>query len=237
MNILHCNRPRRQPFVPAITLVLLALFAWLLPVSGHASVPKVLVVGDSLSAGYGLASGQGWVDLLQKKLAASGHPHKVINASISGDTTAGGRARIGAALQAHRPDIVIIELGGNDGLRGAPLKDVRANLEAMVSAAEKAGAKVLLLGMQIPPNYGPRYVRDFGAVFNDVATSRGLPYVPFFLSAFGDKAEMFQPDRIHPTAQAQPLMLDAVWPVLARMLATASAASMAPTMPASATLR
>ena len=186
--------------------------------NAQANAPKVLVIGDSLSAGYGLASGQGWVDLLQKKIASSGFAHKVINASISGDTTSGGRSRIGTALTMHKPDVVIIELGGNDGLRGASLREVRTNVDYMVSAVEKSGAKALLLGMQIPPNYGTRYVKDFGAVFADVASSKNLPYVPFFLSAFGDKPEMFQQDRIHPTAKAQPLMLDAVWPALSKLL-------------------
>lgn len=227
MNTLHCNRPRRQNLVPTLRAVLaiVAVTGAVMtsaPALAQALAPKILVVGDSLSAAYGLASGQGWVDLLQKKLESGGYPHKVVNASISGDTTAGGRSRIGPALQAHKPEIVIIELGGNDGLRGAAPRDVKANLEHMVTSVEKAGAKALLLGMQIPPNYGPRYVRDFGAAFSDIATSRYVPFVPFFLSAFGDKAEMFQPDRIHPTAQAQPLMLDAVWPVLARMLPQSS---------------
>ena len=185
----------------------------------HASLPTVLVVGDSLSAGYGLASGQGWVDLLQKKLKATGYTHKVVNASITGDTTAGGRSRIGAALQAHKPHVVIIELGGNDGLRGAGLAQVKANLDYMVAAAEKAGARVLLLGMQLPPNYGPRYVGEFSAIFGDIAASRKVPLVPFLLEGFGDKPEMFQSDRIHPTAQAQPLMLELVWPALSRLLA------------------
>ena len=193
--------------------------------NAQATAPKVLVIGDSLSAGYGLASGQGWVDLLQKKIASSGFAHKVINASISGDTTSGGRSRIGTALTMHKPDVVIIELGGNDGLRGASLKEVRTNVDSMVNAVEKSGAKVLLLGMQIPPNYGTRYVKDFGAVFADAASSRNLPYVPFFLSAFGDKPEMFQPDRLHPTAKAQPLMLDAVWPALSKLLASPSSPS------------
>jgi acyl-CoA thioesterase-1 len=182
------------------------------------AAPTVLIVGDSLSAGYGLSTGQGWVDLLQRKLAAQGFAHKVINASVSGDTTAGGRSRIGAALQIHKPQIVIIELGGNDGLRGSALASVKANLEFMVEAAQKAGAKVLLLGMQLPPNYGAKYIAEFAALFNDVARTRKAALVPFVLQGFGDKPELFQADRIHPTAQAQPLMLDAVWPELRKLL-------------------
>ena len=201
-------------------LLAAVLSAVLSPLAAHANAnaPKILVIGDSLSAAYGLGPGQGWVDLMQKKLVTGSFPHKVVNASISGDTTAGGRARIGKALETHKPEIVVIELGGNDGLRGASVKEMKTNLEHMVTSADKAGAKVLLLGMQIPPNYGTRYVRDFVAVFADIASSRHVPYVPFFLSAFGDKADMFQPDRVHPNAKAQSLMLDAVWPVLAPML-------------------
>ena len=198
----------------------------MLPAAVRASAPAiatVLVVGDSLSAGYGLGSGQGWVDLLQKKLAANGYAHKVVNASISGDTTAGGRSRIGPALQTHMPEVVIIELGGNDGLRGSALPQVKANLDYMVAAAKKAGAQVLLLGMQLPPNYGTRYVKDFSALFGDVAASRNVVLVPFLLETFGDKPEMFQADRIHPKAEAQALMLDAVWPALRKLLPLSSA--------------
>ena len=180
--------------------------------------PTVLILGDSLSAGYGLSSGQGWVDLLQRKLAAQGFAHKVVNASISGDTTAGGRSRIGAALKTHQPQIVIIELGANDGLRGAALAPVKANLDFMVESAEKAGAKVLLLGMQLPPNYGAKYVADFAALFGNVAKARRAALVPFLFQDFGENLELFQADRIHPSAQAQPLMLNAVWPELRKLL-------------------
>ena len=181
-------------------------------------VPVILIVGDSLSAGYGLAAGQGWVDLLQRKLAAQGFEHKVVNASISGDTTAGGRSRINAALQVHKPAVVVIELGGNDGLRGSALASVKANLDYMVESAQKAGAKVLVLGMQLPPNYGSKYIAEFSSLFRDVAKARGAAVVPFLLQAFGDKPELFQADRIHPTAQAQPLMLEAIWPELKKLL-------------------
>jgi acyl-CoA thioesterase-1 len=180
--------------------------------------PTILVMGDSISASYGLAQGQGWVDLLQKRLASEGFPHRVVNASISGDTTAGGRTRIGPALQTHRPDIVIVELGGNDGLRGTALGPVRANLEFIVDAIQKAGAQALIVGMQMPPNYGASYVRQFAAVFSDVAKARNTGYVPFLLQGFADKPELFQPDRIHPTAQAQPLMVETIWPELAKLV-------------------
>jgi acyl-CoA thioesterase-1 len=197
----------------------LITFASLSSMTGAApAAPTVLIVGDSLSSGYGLSTGQGWVDLLQRKLAAQGFAYKVVNASISGDTTAGGRSRIGAALQIHKPQIVIIELGGNDGLRGSALAPAKANLDFMVEAAQKAGAKVLLLGMQLPPNYGAQYIGEFAALFGDVAKARKAALVPFMLQGFGDKPELFQADRIHPTAQAQPLMLDAVWPELRKLL-------------------
>jgi acyl-CoA thioesterase-1 len=185
---------------------------------GPAVPPTILVLGDSLSAGYGLPSGQGWVDLLQKKLASQGFAHRVVNASISGDTTAGGRTRLGPALQMNKPEIVIIELGANDGLRGAALPPVRDNLEYMVELAQRAGAQVLLLGMQLPPNYGAPYIRKFSALFSDVAKARNTAYVPFLMDGFGDKPELFQADRIHPTAQAQPLMVENVWSELVKLI-------------------
>lgn len=202
----------------ALLLAGLLVCAGLAAAQPASSAPTVLVIGDSLSAGYGLSAGQGWVELLQKKIAANGFAHRVVNASISGDTTAGGRSRIGAALQAHKPDIVIIELGGNDGLRGATIPSVKANLDSMVETAQKAGAQVLLLGMQLPPNYGANYVRQFAALFGEIAKSRNTGLVPFILQGFGDRPEMFQADRIHPTAQAQPLMVDTVWPELKKLL-------------------
>ncbi len=230
MNSIHCNRPliaavatwfRRtcKSLVPAALLSLTALVASVSAGAARAAdAPTLLVLGDSLSAGYGLASGQGWVDLLQRKLASSGYPHKVVNASISGDTTAGGRSRIGAALKTHQPRVVIIELGGNDGLRGAALEAVRANLDFMVDTAQQAGARVLIAGMQLPPNYGGAYVRKFAGLFKDVARERKAALVPFLLAGFGDRAELFQADRIHPTAQAQPLMVETVWPELTKLL-------------------
>jgi acyl-CoA thioesterase-1 len=205
-------------------LVCLLLFAaWLAPGIGGAKTapdarPVVLVVGDSLSAAYGLAPGQGWVDLLAARLAAEGYPHQTVNASISGDTTAGGRARLPALLAAHKPAIVVLELGGNDGLRGGNLASTRENLAAMISAIQGAGAKPLLVGMRLPPNYGATYVREFEALFAGIAKARGVPLVPFFFEGFGERNEMFQPDRIHPTAAAQPLLLDNVWPALLPLL-------------------
>jgi len=180
--------------------------------------PVILVVGDSISAGYGLAPGEVWVSHLQDRLRAGKLPHRVVNASISGDTMAGGRARLPALLKEHRPQVVVIELGGNDALRGQPLDATRRNLDAIVAAAQAAGAKVLIVGMRIPPNYGPRYSRDFDALFADVAKTRKAAFVPYLFEGFGEDMGLFQSDRIHPTAQAQPRMLETVWPELARLL-------------------
>ena len=185
------------------------------------AAPVILVVGDSLSAEYGLARGQGWVALLEKKLAAESMPVKVINASISGDTTSGGRSRLGPLLAQHKPTHVVIELGGNDALRGLPLKMTADNLSAMTDAAQKAGAKVLLVGMQLPPNYGADYRKQFADTFAKVATAKKAGLVPFFLKDVADLADatkLFQADRIHPTAAAHPIMLTNVWPELKKQL-------------------
>ncbi|MGL5002944.1 MAG: arylesterase [Casimicrobium sp.] len=179
-----------------------------------AKAPHILVLGDSLSAGYGLASGEGWVDLLGKKLDAQKIKAKVTNASISGDTTAGGVSRLPALLAKHSPTHVVIELGGNDGLRGAPVAGSKANLQKMVELAQKSGAKVLILGMRMPPNLGATYTNAFEAMYRDVAKETKSALVPFFLEKLGTDLKYFQPDRIHPVASAQPLMLDVVWPVL-----------------------
>jgi acyl-CoA thioesterase-1 len=209
-------------FVPAMLarFILLVLLAFAPPASA-APAPVVLVVGDSISAGYGLAPGEVWVSLLDARLRADRLPHRVVNASISGDTTAGGRARLPALLKEHKPSVVVIELGGNDALRGQPLAATRANLDAMVAAAQAAGAKVVVVGMKLPPNYGPVYVREFDRMFGEVATSRRAAIVPYLFEGFGEDLTLFQPDRIHPTAKAQQRMLDTVWPALRPLLATA----------------
>jgi acyl-CoA thioesterase I len=181
----------------------------------------LMVVGDSLSAEYGLRRGTGWVALLEKRLALEKITAKVINASISGDTTSGGRSRLPALLTTHKPTHVIIELGGNDALRGLPLSMTEANLNAMTEAAQKSGAKVLLLGMQVPPNYGADYSKQFSSAFDKVAKARKVPLVPFFLQGVADGADplkLFQNDRIHPKEEAHPMMLDNVWPTLKKML-------------------
>lgn len=188
-----------------------------------ASAP-ILVLGDSLSAEYGLTRGKGWVKLLQQRLEAEKTPRKVVNASISGETTSGGRSRLPALLKQHAPGIVILELGGNDALRGLALQNTQQNLEAMVKAAKAANAQVLLVGMQVPPNYGASYTEQFAQLFKQVASAHQLPLVPFLLAGIGDGGgsanteQWFQSDRIHPNTQAQPHMLGNVWPTLKTML-------------------
>ena len=190
--------------------------------AGHAAdAPKVLVVGDSLSAEYGLARGTGWVALLTQKLQADKVPAQVVNASISGDTTAGGRARLPALLKTHQPKVVVIELGSNDALRGLSLQATQANLTAMTQAAQQAGAKVLLIGMQMPPNYGAAYGKQFSDLFGQVAKANGAALVPFMLKGVADQADapkLFQADRIHPTAEAHPTILANIYPSLRKML-------------------
>lgn len=199
------------------SLILAALAA-----PGLASSPAViLVVGDSLSAEYGIGRGTGWVALLQQRLDKDKRAARVVNASISGDTTAGGRSRLPALLQQHRPTHVVIELGGNDALRGLPISGTRDNLSTMVRAAQAAGAQALLVGMQVPPNYGKAYTDAFAGVFAEVAQANKAALVPFLLKGVADvpNAEaLFQPDRIHPREAAHPVMLDNIWPVLVRLL-------------------
>jgi len=181
----------------------------------------ILVVGDSLSAEYGLKRGSGWVALLEARLAQTKMAARVINASISGDTTSGGRSRLPGLLAQHKPDIVVIELGANDALRGLPLSMTRANLDAMVQAAKASRAKVVVAGMQLPPNYGRRYGDEFAALFASVAKAEGAALVPFLLKGVADvpQAEaLFQADRIHPKEAAHPVILDNVWPVLQPLL-------------------
>jgi len=186
--------------------------------------PEVLLVlGDSLSAEYGLPRGTGWVQLLSERVRDSGLNYTVVNSSISGETTSGGRTRLPALLKAHRPKVVVLELGANDGLRGLPLATLRDNLTAMIKATQAAGAAVLLVGVRVPPNYGRDYSEKFFAVFAEVARERGVPLVPFLLAGFAESLDAFQADRIHPSEKAQPRMLENVWPQL-RPLLTARAA-------------
>ena len=186
--------------------------------AGAAPAASVLVVGDSLSAGYGIELRDGWVTLLQQRLTRQGYPYAVVNASISGDTTAGGRTRLPAALKRHRPQIVILELGGNDGLRGLSLRETRANLEAMIKAAQSAGAQVLLIGIHLPPNYGPEFTGKFHAIYRDLARAYNAALAPFLLEGVALSPGLMQPDGIHPRAAAQPRLLDNVWPYLEPLL-------------------
>lgn len=175
-------------------------------------------MGDSLSAGYGLRPGEDWVSLLDRRLATKGYTYKVVNASISGETTRGGLARLPRALEIHAPDIVVLELGGNDGLRGFPLSVMRDNLREMIELARSAGGKVLLLGMHLPANYGDEYTQQFHQVFLDLARSEQVALVPFFLEGVALQPGMMLDDGIHPSASAQERMLQNVWPVLRPML-------------------
>ncbi len=187
----------------------------------RAGKPVILVVGDSLSAEYGLKRGEGWVPLMEKRLAEQKIAATVINASISGDTTSGGRARLAALLTQHKPTHVVLELGGNDALRGLPIQNTEDNLLQMTKAAQAAGAKVLIVGIQVPPNYGSDYLRRFEAIFEKVAKATQAAVVPFLLRGVADgpdAASLFQADRIHPVASAQPRMLDNVWPELRKLL-------------------
>ena len=190
--------------------------------SGRDTTPKtILVLGDSLSAEYGLPRGSGWVALLTQKLQAEKIDAKVINASISGETTPGGLTRLPALLSRHQPTHVVIELGANDALRGLPLAATRANLTAMVRASKQAGAQVVLVGMQVPPNYGSRYTADFLAIFDEVARKESTALVPFFLKGVADRPDArdwFQPDATHPLAKAHPILLGHVWQALLPLL-------------------
>lgn len=185
------------------------------------ATPTLLVLGDSLSAEYGLQRGSGWVNLLQERLQQDKRTYTVVNASISGDTTSGGRSRLPALLAQHKPDTVVIELGSNDALRGLPLDMTEKNLMAMTQASKKAGANVLLVGMQVPPNYGGAYGADFAGLFPKVARTEKVALVPFFLKGVADAADPvanFQADRIHPNEQSQARMLANVWPELKKLI-------------------
>lgn len=213
----------RRDFVRLVSAAAFAsaVPAWAQSSKKPAAQPRIVVLGDSLSAEYGLVRGSGWVALLEKRLSAEKITASVINASISGDTTSGGRARLGALLKQHRPTVLVIELGGNDALRGLPLKNTQDNLSAMAQAAQKAGAKVLLLGMQVPPNYGRQYAEQFAQLFVSVAQKNKTALVPFLLKGVADRQDAtawFQADGIHPLAKAHPQMLDNVWPALRPLL-------------------
>jgi acyl-CoA thioesterase-1 len=195
-------------------LLLLVLIA----VAPAHAARTILVFGDSLSAGYGLPSGSGWVSLLEQRLKRDHLDYTVVNASISGETTLGGRNRIVSALAEHQPSVVVVQLGGNDGLRGNSIEETRRNLIAIVEASRVSGAKVLLVGIRIPPNYGQVYTRRFEALFAEVARQQNASLVPFMLQGFADKREWFQSDGIHPAVEAQPRILDNIYRRLRALL-------------------
>lgn len=176
--------------------------------------PTILVFGDSLSAGYGMESDQSWAALLQERLGALGYEHRVVNASISGETTEGGVTRIESALERFEPELLIVELGGNDGLRGFPPERLRENLEAIIAAGKAAGAEVVLLGIRIPLNYGARYSEAFEQAFRDAAQSTDVPWIEFFMEGVAMNEELMQDDGIHPNVAAQALLLDNAWPII-----------------------
>jgi len=202
-------------------LAIRTFFFWLCigwALGAAAAEKSILVFGDSLSAAYGIASSLGWVALLEERLKRERSDYKVVNASISGETSAGGRARIDALLAREHPAVVIVELGANDGLRGLPLAQMRDNLAAIIQSAQKSGARVLVVGMRVPPNYGDEYAERFSAAFAQLAKRYKSALVPFMLEGFADKPELFQADRIHPAPEAQPLILERIWPALAPLL-------------------
>lgn len=205
----------------SIRLLLFVLSLWSALWTGVVradTAPTILVFGDSLSAGYGIDVNSGWVQLLRDRLKDQGYPHQIVNGSVSGETTAGGLSRLPATLQRNPPDIVLLELGANDGLRGLPLETMRKNLEALVAASQDTGATVVLFEMRLPPNYGSEYTERFRAVFHAVAEDSGAVLLPFFMASIARDPANFQEDRAHPTAAAQPALLDAIWPTLEPLL-------------------
>ena len=198
---------------------LLTLIVLLVTAGAHgAESPTVLIFGDSLSAGYGIDVDQSWATLLQSRLESLGYEHRVVNASISGETTEGGAARIDSALKEFSPDLIILELGGNDGLRGFPPQTMKSNLETIVARSKASGAAVVLLGIRIPTNYGTRYTEAFEAVYRDVARDFDIEWIEFFMEGVALNDELLLADRIHPNAAAQPILLDNAWPVISATL-------------------
>ena len=203
-------KTNRSPCLPILLLGLMVLCG----AAARAESPVILVLGDSLSAGYGIPVEKGWVNLLQRRLVERGFPYRVVNASISGDTTSGGLSRLPAALELHRPAIVVLELGANDGLRGQPPMAMSRNLSRMIERSQQAGARVLLAEMRIPPNYGPLYAQKFQATFGELAQHYAIPLIPFLLDGVAGNPALIQDDGLHPRAEAQPQILDNVWAVL-----------------------
>ena len=198
------------------TLLALIFCAW--TAQALAEKPVILVLGDSLSAGYGISTSSGWVALLQRRLEQQGYPQRVVNASISGDTTSGGLARLPQALAQHQPQLVILELGANDGLRGLSLEEMRRNLVTIIDKSREQGATLLLVGVRLPPNYGALYVKKFHDVYRQLAQKHKVAFVPYLLPGVGGRADLIQADGLHPRAKAQGLILDSIWPHLLPIL-------------------
>ncbi len=212
----------RAPLSNRVRSCILALITLVTMVGASAPAraldSTILIFGDSLSAGYGLASAEGWASLLEARLREGKLPWRVVNASVSGETSAGGATRIDAALHDHQPAIVIIELGANDGLRGLPVAQMQANLARIIDASQRMRSRVVLIGMQMPPNYGARYTQAFAASYADLAARSRVALVPFMFARFANRRELMQADGLHPTREAQPLILDTVWPILRPLL-------------------
>jgi acyl-CoA thioesterase I len=211
-----------------VIFILLSVLGTLLYGPAQAAIvpgPVILVFGDSLSAGYGISVDKGWVSLLSSRLSSEGYGFEVINASVSGETSAGGLGRLPRALAAHHPRLVILELGANDGLRGLPVAGLRTNLQQMITLVQNSGARILLVGIQMPPNYGAQYTVPFAKVYDTVAETTRVPLVPFLLDKVADKPELMQADGLHPNERGQPLLLDNIWPRLLPLLRGASATS------------
>lgn len=200
----------------SLSLLSMVFVAWSPQVL--AAQPVILIFGDSLSAGYGLSQQQGWVTLLEKKIDSEGYQYTVTNASISGETTSGGLSRFASTLAKTKPNIVVLELGANDGLRGLPIKNMTENLKSMIQQSKKSGAKVLLLGMKIPPNYGPQYTQSFGDTYTQLSKQEQIPLVPFMLENVAGIRQLVQDDGLHPNRQGQPIILENVWPLLKPLL-------------------
>ena len=202
--------------IARITKFIVALYCF--SASQLVIADTILVYGDSISAAYGMEKSKGWVNLLAKRIAIDRPHYKVVNASVSGETTGGGVTRLPKSLAFHQPDVLVLELGGNDGLRGYPISSIRDNLQIMIQQAKTSGAHVLLIGMVLPPNYGRRYTLAFEKIFSSLAEEHSLPFVPFLLDGVSTGKSLVQRDGIHPTVEAQPKLLDDVWPSLAPML-------------------
>ncbi|MBC8729953.1 MULTISPECIES: arylesterase [unclassified Paraburkholderia] len=220
--------PRAAALSAAFGATMMAAALVSLPLRAHAAntpepaKPVIVVLGDSISAEYGLPRDTGWVALMRQRLAEERIDYSVANASISGDTTSGGRARLPALMERLKPSIVIVELGANDALRGVPLSTTEDNLRTIIEQAQQGHAKVVLVGMYVPPNYGPDYTQKFHGLYGQLSKEFHVPLVPFLLAGIADKPDMFQADQLHPTQQAQPLLLNNVWPAVKPLLRTSS---------------